>query len=95
MQDPTVQQFQENVRALLEPIAATPHLNGNLIQGVAVSGNTIRVPHNLGRRYQNYQIHKANGPLQVWDLPADNTMPDTYLVLRYSGTATLADFWVY
>lgn len=87
--------LQTNVETFVEPIAQIPLLDGNFVQAVAISGTTVQVAHRLGRTPRGYFVTNKNGPLDTWQLTADQTYPTQYLVLRFAGSATSADFWIF
>lgn len=96
--DRVPQQFQEAVRVMLEPLAQTVILDGNLISNISLAGpSPVIVAHKLNRAYKGYFVTRANGALQVWDENGLNTSTTntTQLNLSFSGTATTFSLWVF
>ncbi len=90
--------FQSNVQPLsmmqtqwasqLNPLLATPLVNGRLISNqTVVSGQNI-IYHQLGRALQGYIVVLNSAHVSFWDSQATNTDPTT-LLLNASGAAVI------
>lgn len=92
------QQSQEAIRVILEPLAQTVILDGNLVADIVLPATpTVVIPHRLSRPYKGYFVTRADGELQVWDEEVNNQSSTitTQINLSFSGTATMFSLWVY
>ena len=92
--EPNLSKFQDNVGAALEPIIASPIIDGVVLTNVLLANGTTNIEHKLGRPLRGWIITRQRGPAQVYDLQDSNTSPSRLLTL-ISDTEVSIDLWCY
>lgn len=92
----TGQEYLDRVQDYIDQafgwLLGQPTLQGNLIEGVVITAGTpASVAHLLNRNYRVWWIAKIDASATVWETA--NAIPDRYLVLNASATATVS-VWV-
>lgn len=90
--DRVLNQFQENVDRVLQPLLANVLADGRLVTGISiVSGTPARVEHKLGRAIRGWLVVDKNANADVWR--STSTLSDV-LILNSSANVTLT-LWVF
>tara|TARA_R110002126_G_scaffold172712_6_gene321516 strand:- start:2544 stop:2852 length:309 start_codon:yes stop_codon:yes gene_type:complete len=85
-------QLQQAVANFSSQLTRVPFLDGNLVEGVALTTSALEVPHGLGRTPLGYFIVKASAGVTVFD--TDSTTPSVTIKLTGSATSTVS-LWVF
>ena len=88
--DRTVNQLQQNVRQVLDPIASNPITSGNLMTGVVLATGNNTIKHGLNRPLQGWIICGQNAAASFYDLQATNQDTSQYLILNSSAAVTVS-----
>lgn len=80
--------------SLLNPLLASPIVNGQLLTGIALINGTTIVNHKLGRKIQGYIVVGSSAAATIHDSQATNQMPQLTLQL-ISNAATTVALWVF
>jgi hypothetical protein len=80
--------------SILNPVVASPIVNGSLLSNVALIAGTTIVNHKLGRTLRGWLIVGINGPATVYDNQAANQMANLTLSLT-SDAAIVCSLWVF
>jgi len=93
-QDRVINQIQQNVKNVVDPLSANPVLNGLILTNqVLVSGdNTIN--HTLGRTLQGWTIVRQRSAASLYDKQDSNPTPALTLVLNASAGVSV-DLYVF
>jgi hypothetical protein len=79
-----------SVRLLFQWLRTKPHLDAELVKGVAlVSGVTLPVPHRLGREPSGWAIVRKRGFADIKDLQDSNLSPGLTLALQSNANVTV------
>lgn len=91
--------LQNNTEAALNPVLATPLIDGNLLQNLTIPSTLIlTVPHGLNRVPLGFLVVNANGAYgdPPWALLAEQINATKNLVLRFSsGSGVKISLWVF
>ena len=84
---------QTKWKSLIDPVLASPLINGRLIStSLAIGSN--RINHLLGRNLIGWFIVGINGVANIYDTQASNQTPDLTLNLT-SDAAVKINLWVF
>lgn len=89
-----VNQLQLNIAQLLEPMAANPLTQGNILTQVALTSGTNTIAHKLGRKLIGWQVIRQRASATLYDLQDANLTPAQTLVLVASANVTV-DLYVF
>lgn len=78
----------------LDPVISCPLLQGRLIQGIDLSVGTNVINHKLGRKLVGWFLVGVNGSHSIYDIQAENSLPNLTLNLVSSSDVTVA-LWVF
>lgn len=89
--DRLIQQFQNNVRVVLEPIEHNLITQGTYLNNISLtSGVTNVVPTNLNRILTGWMLTRVNASTTVWDSQNLNTTPTQNLQLHCSSSCIVS-----
>lgn len=92
--DPGFNLFQTNLQKTLLPIVGNPLMDGVLLERVMLASGSNQVPHRLGRRLIGWFVTRLRSSVTIYDTQDTNTLPNQFLTLVASGTATV-DLFVF
>jgi len=87
-----VERLQDVVEGVINGLAASPIISGQLLKDVTVDTTAKRVEHRLGRAPLGYFIVKNNANSIIYE--AAESRPDLFLNLVASAPATVS-LWVF
>ena len=85
-----INQLQQNVAGVLNPIAKEPILSSNLLQSVPLLMGDNVVQHGLGRKLLGWFPVGADAVTALYDKQATNASPAQTLILNASAGATVS-----
>lgn len=89
--DRLLNQFQTNVREVLEPIAQNPIVQGQLLSNVILkTGITNVIPTGLNRNLIGWIITRLNADSVIWDSQDINSTPNQNLQLLCSADCIIS-----
>lgn len=89
-----LQQMQNTWASQLNPLLATPIIDGNLLEGIDISSGSNVVNHKLGRKLRGWIIVRIDGVAVIYDTQATNQTPELTLTLT-SDAAVTVSLWVF
>jgi len=93
-QDREVNQLQSNVAEVLDPIAALPVINGNILTNVALLAGDNSINHKLGMRLTGWIVIRQRAAAEIFDKQVTNPTPTVTLVLNVSAPVVV-DLYVF
>lgn len=91
--DRLIQQFQTNVKEVLDPIANNPLSKGHILSNIKlVSGITNIIPTGLNRTLVGWFLTRLNGNSVIWDSQLENKTPAQNLQLLCSADCIVSIF---
>lgn len=96
--DDKLNRIQTNVATVLDPVLATPIIDGVLVQNLTIpASGVLVVPHNLGRKALGIMVVMASAAVSMpYALPANQGTPTGGIVLTFSsGAGALVNIWVF
>jgi hypothetical protein len=88
--DLPVSQLQNAIALWTSQLTNNPILSGRLIEDIDVTSGSTIIDHGLKAPVRGYIITKVSANVNIWCDPANQTLPNTQLVLDSSGTATIS-----
>lgn len=85
---------QNNVEVALQPLIASPIINGNLLTKVELTIGTTEVDHKLGRDLRGWIVVGQSDLASIWDSQATNVRSARTLILN-SDADTVISLWVF
>lgn len=87
-------QMQANWASAINPILASPIVNGLQLNNIPLITGTTVVNHRLGRKLQGWLLVGIDGAATIYDNQATNQMTDLTLSLT-SDADVIVSLWVY
>lgn len=93
--DREVAKLQDNLEQALNPVLASPIIDGVLIRDICMTpGSSNEVLHRLGRKPIGYLITRKRQDSRIWDLQETNPSPQRTLSLACSHSCQV-DVWIF
>lgn len=92
--DRLLNQIQDNIGQIVNPLTAIPLNSGNLLQNVMLISGTTAVNHKLGRALIGWFITRQRGAAAVYDVQDSNSTPTLTLDL-VSSAQVVVDLFVF
>lgn len=92
--DRVVNQLQDNIANLVEPLSGNPLLSGIILKNVALAAASNTIQHGLGRLLLGWFIVRQRASASIYDTQDTNPTPTTTLRLTSSAVVTV-DIYVF
>lgn len=92
--DRLINQLQQNINQVLNPIANNPLVNGSILTSITLIAGLNTINHGLGRTLQGWFLVRNKASSVVHDNQAQNPNTDLTLLL-VSTAATIVDVYVF
>lgn len=96
--DDKLSRVQSNIVTALDPVLATPILDGNLVQNLTIPvGGKLLVPHQLGRPAVGAFVVMADAPVSVpYAVSGEQFATSGGIVLTFdTGAGAMVSLWVF
>jgi hypothetical protein len=92
--DRVLNMIQDNVTAVLDPLAAVPIVNGNLVTATLKAGDNA-VPHLLGRAWRGWLVIDYDDATGAATLKRDGDPSPTKVIQLYTTVPFTVKLWVF
>jgi hypothetical protein len=86
---PAVDTALEHVHQAITRLSSAPLLDAQIIDGLSVAANTVRVPHTLGRPLRGWMVIRDKVDAKIYEAASQPT-PKTDLYLSSTGTGNFS-----
>ena len=92
--DRVLNMIQDNVTAVLDPLASVPIVNGQVVTASLVAGDN-KVPHGLGRRWIGWMVIDYDDATGAATLKRDGDPSPTKVIQLYTTVPFTVKLWVF
>lgn len=93
-QDRVINQLQQNVEQVLNPLLGQPLNSGNILTSISLNSGSNTIDHKLGRKLQGWFTVRVRSSATIFDTQDSNPTPQLNLLLTASANVVV-DLFVF